>query len=102
MDKKCRKMKSNQNGVTKYFQCDECRKTSPEHKLVWIDKEKGSPLCPHCWGFVSYAFEAVDLGPKVEEIDQDDEVTRFWAWLFVIVSFFAAIGVLIGKAVCSQ
>ncbi|QXO06711.1 hypothetical protein PHAGE_JEFFCO_53 [Acinetobacter phage JeffCo] len=88
--------------MTVYYQCDNCRKTSSEHELVWIDKEKGSPLCRHCWGFVSYAFEAVDLGPKVEEVRQDDEVTRFWAWLFATVLFFAVIGVLIGKAVCSQ
>lgn len=42
--------------MTKYYQCDNCRKTSSEHELVWIDKEKGDPLCRHCWGFVSYAF----------------------------------------------
>lgn len=42
--------------MTKYYQCDSCRKTSSEHELVWIDKEKGDPLCRHCWGFVSFAF----------------------------------------------
>lgn len=42
--------------MTSYYQCDNCRKTSSEHELVWIDKEKGDPLCRHCWGFVSYAF----------------------------------------------
>ena len=46
--------------MTKYYQCDECRKTSSEHELVWIDKERGSPMCRHCWGFVSHAFAAVD------------------------------------------
>lgn len=42
--------------MTSYYQCDSCRKTSSEHELVWIDKEKGDPLCRHCWGFVSFAF----------------------------------------------
>lgn len=42
--------------MTRYYQCDSCRKTSSEHELVWIDKEKGDPICRHCWGFVSYAF----------------------------------------------
>lgn len=42
--------------MTRYYQCDSCRKTSSEHELVWIDKEKGDSLCRHCWGFVSFAF----------------------------------------------
>ena len=42
--------------MTIYYQCDNCRKTSSEHELVWINKEKGDPICRHCWGFVSYVF----------------------------------------------
>lgn len=61
--------------MTKYYQCDSCRKTSSEHELVWIDKEKGDPLCRHCWGFVSYAFEAVDQPePSLGYCDGCDEL----------------------------
>lgn len=43
--------------MTSYYQCDNCRKTSSEHELVWVGEEgDGSPVCRHCWGFVSYAF----------------------------------------------
>ena len=43
--------------MTNYYQCDSCRKTSSEHELVWVGEEgDGSPVCRHCWGFVSYAF----------------------------------------------
>lgn len=61
--------------MTKYYQCDNCRKTSSEHELVWIDKEKGDPLCRHCWGFVSYAFAAVDQPePSLGYCDGCDEL----------------------------
>ena len=64
--------------MTKYYQCDNsdnCRKTSSEHELVWIDKEKGDPICPHCWGFVSYAFAAVDQPePSLGYCDGCDEL----------------------------
>lgn len=61
--------------MTKYYQCDNCRKTSSEHELVWINKEKGDPLCRHCWGFVSYAFAAVDQPePSLGYCDGCDEL----------------------------
>lgn len=64
--------------MTKYYQCDNsdnCRKTSSEHELVWIDREKGDPLCRHCWGFVSYAFAAVDQPePSLGYCDGCDEL----------------------------
>lgn len=64
--------------MIKYCQCDNsdnCRKTSSEHELVWIDKEKGDPICPHCWGFVSYAFAAVDQPePSIGFCDGCDEL----------------------------
>lgn len=57
--------------MTKYYQCDNCRKTSSEHELVW----KGDPLCRHCWGFVSYAFTAVDQPePSLGYCDGCDEL----------------------------
>lgn len=63
--------------MTNYYQCDSCRKTSSEHELVWIDKEKGDPLCRHCWGFVSYAFsvcEADQPEPSLGYCDGCDEL----------------------------
>lgn len=42
--------------MTNYYQCDSCRKTSSEHELVWIDKEKGDPICRHCWVAFFFAF----------------------------------------------
>lgn len=62
--------------MTKYYQCDSCRKTSSEHELVWVGEEgDGSPVCRHCWGFVSYAFEAVDQPePSLGYCDGCDEL----------------------------
>jgi len=63
--------------MTNYYQCDNCRKTSSEHELVWIDKEKGDPLCRHCWGFVSYAFSACTVDspePSIGFCDGCDEL----------------------------
>lgn len=44
--------------MTNYCQCDNCRKTSPEHELIQINKEGGRLICLHCWGYVSFAFSA--------------------------------------------
>ncbi|QXO06581.1 hypothetical protein PHAGE_BARTON_54 [Acinetobacter phage Barton] len=65
--------------MTKYYQCDNrynCRKTSSEHELVWVGEEgDGDPVCPHCWGFVSYAFAAVDQPePSLGYCDGCDEL----------------------------
>ena len=63
--------------MTSYYQCDNCRKTSSEHELVWIDKEKGDPICRHCWGFVSYAFSvctADNPEPSLGFCDSCDEL----------------------------
>lgn len=63
--------------MTNYYQCDNCRKTSSEHELVWIDKEKGSPICRHCWGFVSYAFSVCTADqpePSIGFCDGCDEL----------------------------
>lgn len=63
--------------MTRYYQCDSCRKTSSEHELVWIDREKGDPLCRHCWGFVSFAFSvctADNPEPSLGYCDGCDEL----------------------------
>lgn len=63
--------------MTSYYQCDNCRKTSSEHEIVWIDREKGDPLCRHCWGFVSYAFSVCTADkpePSLDHCDGCDEL----------------------------
>lgn len=63
--------------MTNYYQCVSCAKTSSEHELVWIDKEKGSPICRHCWGFVSYAFSVCTADqpePSIGFCDGCDEL----------------------------
>lgn len=63
--------------MTIYYQCDNCRKTSSEHELVWINKEKGDPICRHCWGFVSYAFSVCTADqpePSIGFCDGCDEL----------------------------
>ena len=64
--------------MTKYYQCDNCRKTSSEHELVWVGEEgDGSPVCRHCWGFVSYAFSVCTADqpePSIGFCDGCDEL----------------------------
>lgn len=64
--------------MTKYYQCDNCRKTSSEHELVWVGEEgDGSPVCRHCWGFVSFAFSVCTADqpePSIGFCDGCDEL----------------------------
>ena len=81
--------------MTNYYQCDNCRKTSSEHELVWVGEEgDGSPVCRHCWGFVSYAFSVCTATviavqedkAKAKEIKTKPEMNWLKLWTWVAVS----------------
>ena len=47
------------------------------YEIVWINREKGNPICRHCWGFASYAFSVCTADqpePSIGFCDGCDEL----------------------------